>query len=101
MAAAGGGVALRVHVQPGASRSRVAGLHGDALKVQLHARPREGAANRELLRVLADALAVRAEAITIVSGLHARTKRVRVDGVDVATAHARLRPFVDKGGGAD
>jgi uncharacterized protein (TIGR00251 family) len=101
IAAAPGGVVLRVHVQPGGSRTRVAGLHGDALKVTVRARPIEGAANRELVRVLADALAVRPAVVAVVSGLHARAKRIQVDGVDVATALARLGPFVDKAGGAD
>ena len=101
IAAAPGGVVLRVHVQPGASRARVAGVHGDALKLQLRARPIEGAANRELAAVLAEALAVRPAAVAVLSGLHARAKRVQVDGIDVATALARLGPFVDKARGAD
>jgi uncharacterized protein (TIGR00251 family) len=101
IAADGCGIVLRIHVQPGASRSRVAGVHGDALKVQLRARPIEGAANRELVRVLAAALAVRPGAVTLVAGARGRAKRVRVDGIDVATATARLGSFVDKAGGAD
>jgi uncharacterized protein (TIGR00251 family) len=101
IAATAGGIVLCVHVQPGASRARVAGVHGDALKLQLRARPIGGAANRELAAVLADALAVRPAAVAVVSGLHGRAKRVQVEGIDVATALARLGPFVDKGGGAD
>jgi uncharacterized protein (TIGR00251 family) len=101
IAAATGGVVVRVHVQPGASRTRVAGLHGDAVKVQLRARAVEGAANRALVDVLAEALAVRPAAIAVVSGLHGRAKRVRVDGVDVPTVLGRLGPFVDKAGVAD
>lgn len=67
----------------------------------MRARPVEGAANRELVVVLAEALAVRPAAISVVSGEHGRTKRVRVDGIDVATAAARLAPFVDKAPGGD
>ena len=101
LAAASGGVVLRVRAQPGAARSRVAGVHGDALKVQVRARPVEGAANAALVRVLADALAVRPAAVEVIGGLHGREKRVRVGGVDVATALARLAPFVDKAGAPD
>jgi uncharacterized protein (TIGR00251 family) len=101
IAASPGGIVLRLHVQPGASRARVAGVHGDALKLQIRSRPIEGAANRELVAVLAEVLAVRPAAVAVVSGLHARAKRVRVDDIDVATALARLGPFVDKAGGAD
>ncbi len=96
-----GGVVLRIHAQPGASRSRVAGVYGEALKVQVRARPVGGAANRELVGVLAEALAVRPAAVSVETGAAGRHKRVVVTGVDVATALVRLGPFVDKGGGPD
>ncbi|HEU4801389.1 MAG TPA: DUF167 domain-containing protein [Gemmatimonadales bacterium] len=73
-----GGVFLRVHVQPRASRSEVAGLHGDALKVRLRAPPVDGAANEELIRFLADALGLRRDAVTLVSGATSRAKRLFV-----------------------
>jgi len=101
LVAAPGGIVLRIHAQPGAARARVAGLHGEAIKVQLRARPVAGAANRELVTVLAEALAVRPAAVSVVSGPRGREKRVRVDGIDAATAVARLAPFVDKATGAD
>ena len=96
-----GGVMLRVHAQPGASRARVVGLHGEAVKVQVRARPIAGAANQELVTVLARALAVRPSAVSVVAGPHGREKRVRVDGIDVPTATSRLARFVDKGEGGD
>lgn len=99
--AVSGGVVLVVRAQPGASRARVAGLHGGALKVQVRARPIDGAANRELAAVLAKALAVRPAAVAVIAGLRGRDKRVQIDGIDVATAAARLAPFVDKALGAD
>jgi len=95
------GVVIRVHAQPGAARSRIAGTHGDALKIQVHARPVEGAANRAIAEVLAEVLAVRPAAVSVVAGAHGREKRLAVDGLDVATACARLAPFVDKGGTPD
>ena len=95
--AVGAGVVIRVHVQPGAARSRIVGTHGDALKVQVHARPVDGAANHALVAVVAEALAVRPARVSLVGGAHGRDKRVAVDGLDVATARARLAPFVDKG----
>lgn len=101
IAAVPGGVALVVRAQPGAARARVVGLHGGALKVAVRARPIDGAANRELVAVLADALAVRPAAVSVVSGARGRDKRIRVDGIDAATAAARLAPFVDKPPTAD
>ena len=92
---------VTVHARPGASRSRIAGVHGEALKVQLHARPVEGAANRELVAVLADALAVRPSAVSIESGAAGREKRVRIEGLDLDAALRRLAPFVDNDGAPD
>ena len=91
---------MRVHVQPGASRAGVAGLHGDALRVRVGARAVEGAANRELTRVLAEALDVRPAAVTIESGAQARRKRLRVMGITAEIARVRLGS-IDKGGGCD
>jgi hypothetical protein len=99
--AAAGGVVIRIHAQPGAARSRIVGTHGDALKVQVQARPVEGAANRAVVAVLAEALAVRPAGVSVIGGTRGRAKRVAVDGLDVATAWARLAPFVDKGRSPD
>jgi len=47
----------------------------------LNAAPVDGAANAELIEVLADALDVPKRAVSIVGGERSRQKRVRVDGV--------------------
>jgi len=60
------------------------------LLVRLAAPPVEGAANAELVEVLAAALSVPRRAIAIVSGDRSRQKRVRVAGIDVAAARLRL-----------
>ena len=84
------GVAIAVRVIPRAGRSGLAGTRGDALLVRLQSPPVEGAANEELIEVLARALQVPKRAVTIVSGDRSRQKRVRVTGIDAATAAARL-----------
>ena len=53
-----GGIRIRIHVQPRASRTEIAGRHGDALKVRLAAPPVDGAANDALLDFIADRLGV-------------------------------------------
>ena len=83
-------VILSVRVIPRAGRSGVAGTRGDALLVRLHAPPIEGAANEELIDVIAEALAVPKRAVSIASGERSRQKRIRVSGIDAATATARL-----------
>jgi uncharacterized protein (TIGR00251 family) len=86
------GALLRVWVGPGASRSGVAGLRGAALRVRVKAPPEGGAANRELLRVLAERLGVRPGDVTLEAGGSGREKRVRVRGLDPGAVRARLLP---------
>jgi len=65
-------------VQPGASRTEVAGLHGDCLKIRLAARAIDGEANACLVEFLAHALGVPKRAVSIDSGVTSRRKRVAV-----------------------
>lgn len=69
---------LRVHVQPGASRTEVAGLHGDCLKIRLAARAIEGEANACLIEFLAATLGVAKRAVSIDAGETSRRKRIAV-----------------------
>jgi uncharacterized protein (TIGR00251 family) len=85
------GVLIAVRVIPRAARSEITGTRGDAFLVRLNAPPVDGAANAELIRLLAAMLEVPKRAITIVAGEHSRNKRVRVAGLDVKAAEARLQ----------
>jgi uncharacterized protein len=82
-------VLLKVRVIPRAAKSGVAGMRGDAWLVRLHAPPVDGAANDELIAILARALGVPERAVSIASGARSRQKSVRVSGIDAATAAAR------------
>jgi uncharacterized protein (TIGR00251 family) len=81
---------LDVRVVPRAGKSGVAGLRDGALLVRLAAAPVDGAANAELIAVLADALHLPKRSIEIVSGDRSRSKRVRIDGM---AAEAVLAAF--------
>jgi uncharacterized protein (TIGR00251 family) len=84
------GVVISVRVIPRASRSAIDGTRGDAVLVRLKAPPVEGAANAELIRVIAAALDVPVRNVSIVGGEQARQKRVAVTGIDRAQVEARL-----------
>ena len=86
--AADGTLTLALHVQPGAKRTEVAGLHGGALKIRLAAPPVDGRANAALLRFLADAFGVPQRAVTLVRGETSRDKVVRISA-------PKLRPDLD------
>jgi uncharacterized protein (TIGR00251 family) len=69
---------ITLHVQPGASRTGYAGLHGDAHKIRLAAPAVDGRANEALIAFLADAFGVPKRDVTIASGASARRKIVRI-----------------------
>jgi uncharacterized protein len=81
---------LRLRVVPGARRDAVVGRHGEAWKVRVAARPERGAANRALVRMLADALAVPEQSVALVSGHGARDKIVEVRGIAPPDTEGRL-----------
>lgn len=81
---------LEVRVIPRAGKSGVAGLREGALLVRLAAAPVDGAANAELIAVLADALHLPKRSIQIVTGDRSRSKRVRVEGMEASTVLAAL-----------
>lgn len=72
------GWALALHVQPGAKRSEVAGLHGDRLKVRIAAPALDGRANEAVVAFVAEALGVPKRSVRIASGERSRDKVVAV-----------------------
>lgn len=80
--AADGSLILTLHIQPGARKTEIAGLHGGALKIRLAAPPVDGKANAALLGFLAKACGVPKSAVELVSGDSSRAKRVRLRGAD-------------------
>ena len=74
-----------VRISPRASRSEISGEHDGALRVRIAAPPVDGAANRELVRVIARALKVPQNAVEIIAGTNSKSKTVRAQGVDAAT----------------
>jgi len=92
---ADGGVIIDIRVIPRASRSGPVGFRDGALLVRLHAAPVEGAANTELIEILASTFDVPKRNVSIVAGRHSRHKRVRISGIDAANIKSRLGPCVE------
>ncbi len=88
---AGADVVLSLHIQPGAKKTEVAGLHGEALKIRLHAPPVDGKANDALVAYLAERLGVPKARVVLESGQTSRSKRVRVVGVAAEALVASLK----------
>jgi hypothetical protein len=86
----GAGVLITCQVQPRASRTRLVGRHGDAVKIQLAAPPVDGAANRELTAFLRKRLGCPAGAVILKTGEQGRRKVVLVRGMDAAAVAAAL-----------
>lgn len=86
--AVAGGVELRIKVVPGASRSEIAGVLGDRLKVRVAAPAEGGKANRAVVDLLRRCLGMRE--IEIVAGLSRSEKTVVIMGSDSELLASRL-----------
>lgn len=88
---------LNVKVVPGASRDRVVGRYGDAIKVQTRAAPEAGKANAAVLELLAEFLGLKVEALQISRGHTQPRKVVEVQGFDQAALDAQIAAKLGSG----
>ena len=86
------GVLIDVRVIPRAAKPGIAGSRDGALLVRLKAPPVEGAANAELIEVMAKTAGVPRRSVSIVAGDRTRTKRVAIAGISLLDA---ARAFED------
>lgn len=85
------GVVVAVKVVPGASREKVAGALGDALKITTAAPPEKGRANAAVRRTLAKALGVDARSVRLVAGETRARKQFLIEAVTADEVRAALR----------
>jgi uncharacterized protein len=71
---------LTLHVQPGARKSGIAGIHGDALKIRIAAPAVDNKANAALIEFLSDTLDIPKSAIAIHHGATGRRKVIEITG---------------------
>jgi len=75
-------IRLAIRVIPRASKPGVAGVRDGALLVRLQSPPVAGAANAELIEVIAAAFGAAKRDVTIESGERSKLKRVAIDTLD-------------------
>ena len=69
---------IRVHAQPGARSTAVAGLHGGALKIRVQAPALEDRANEALVAFVAQRLGIARREVTLAAGARSREKTLEV-----------------------
>ena len=84
------GILIDVHLRPRSSRAGVGGARDGALELRVCSPPVEGEANAAARELLAKALGVSRARVALHSGGKSRRKVFRIDGLDPATAFARL-----------
>ena len=85
---------FRVRVQPRSSQESIVGSWNQALKVRLTAPPLENRANRQLIELLADSLAVPRTSIKILSGHRSRLKTVQILALSRKELESRITPYL-------
>jgi len=82
---------LTIRVIPRSSKPGIAGIREGALLVRLQSPPLDGAANEELIQVIARTFGAARRDVEIVAGARSRLKRVAVVTVDRGHVNAVLR----------
>lgn len=73
------GTLLQLYIQPGASSNKLAGMHGERLKVKIKAPPRDGEANEGLIEYFAEILLLPKSKIFLLRGESSRQKDLLVE----------------------
>lgn len=82
------GVRIKLRVKPGARSSRVVGIHGDLLKVDVNAPPERGRANEALCRLFAELTGLPLRNVDVAVGETSQNKTITIRGIDLESARA-------------
>ena len=74
------GISIDCWIQPKASKTSFAGIHGDSLKIKISAPPEDGRANEELCSFLGKKLGISKSSVQIRSGHTSRRKIIFCHG---------------------
>ena len=67
---------LKFHVQTRAKENKVAGLHGDKIKLKINAPPVDNKANQQIIDYIAKEFSVKQADVRLISGLRHRDKHI-------------------------
>lgn len=77
------GITIEVKVEPRSSQKGIAGvMDNNVLKVKLTSPPVEGAANEQLIEVLAEELQVKRSQVRVIRGQSSKRKVVEISGIE-------------------
>jgi len=82
---------ITITAKPSAKKSAINAFNPEGVAIALAAPPAEGAANTELVALLAEVLGVRKGALSLLSGARGRRKVVAVAGLDPGRTEQLLR----------
>lgn len=85
-----GGIRLRIHAQPKASKTEIVGPVEGALKIKLRAPPVDGKANEVLIEFLAELFDRPRRDVILLKGETNRHKLVQIDGITMEMAKSIL-----------
>ncbi len=80
---------VSLKVAPGASKESVDGWLGETLKVRVVAPPERGKANAAAEKIVALALGISPDDVSIISGHHSARKTIEIQGLSVGQIRSR------------
>lgn len=81
---------IEVHLQPGAANNEIMSLRDGMLRVRVTAAPHKGQANRALLTLLAQILALSRNNLSLIRGNTSRHKVIAIQGLSPEELQQRL-----------
>ena len=86
-----GSLIFSIRVIPRAAKSGIAGEHDGVLKLRVASPPVDGAANAEVIKVLAKQFGVSKGDIEIVSGQTSKNKRIKIENLSQSMFEEKIR----------
>lgn len=85
------GVLLPLRVLASARDNSIRGIHNGALKVSVSAAPEKGRANKAIIKLLSDSLAIRKTSLRMIAGATSPQKQVLVTGIPIDDLKDRIQ----------